>query len=535
MSTTAPWWRGAVVYQVYIRSFCDANGDGQGDFAGLLSKLDYIQALGVDAIWLSPIHPSPNRDWGYDVADYDGVHPDYGTLDDFQALLAAAHARGLKIVLDEVLCHTSDEHAWFRDSLDAAGDKRDWFVWAPPKDDGTVPNNWLAVFGGPAWAYRPERRQYYHHKFLRQQPKLNWTNAAAKRAALDVLSLWLERGVDGFRLDVANAYLHDATLADNPPIPPAERNALDWSHAANMQRHFHDSNLFENRAELADIRRTVEQFADRFVFGEFSEEFERSGAYLPPDMGLHAGYTFGLLVASKLSPAYVRRYFDDLAKHAAHWPCISFSNHDVIRTVSRFGGAPQGDPALAKLLFALLCSLRGTTLIYQGEELGLPEVDLRRDQLRDPVGDLYYPVAKGRDGCRTPMPWDAAAKNLGFSSGVPWLPMGETHRALAVSEQAGNADSPLEFARHFLAGRRASGALRLGDIAFVEADKPVLAFVRSHATERVLCVFNMGREDVVFRHPAVVTGRVLGLGCGNSMDRGDALHLGPLAARFTAF
>ncbi|MEI9992924.1 MAG: alpha-amylase family glycosyl hydrolase [Rhizomicrobium sp.] len=530
---TAPWWRGAVVYQVYIRSFCDGNGDGHGDFAGLMSKLDYIAGLGVDAIWLSPIHPSPNRDWGYDVSDYDGVHPDYGTLADFAALLKAAHDRGLKIILDEVLCHTSDEHAWFQASLDAAGAKKDWYVWADPKDDGTVPNNWLAVFGGPAWAYRPERRQYYHHKFLRQQPKLSWTNPGAKRAALDVLALWLKRGVDGFRLDVANAYLHDPTLADNPPVPPAGRTAYNWSHAANMQHHRHDSNLFENRAELDIIRRTVDAFDDRFVFGEFSEEFERSGAYLPPEEGLHAGYTFGLLIASKLSPNYFRRYFEDLARFPRHWPCVSLSNHDVTRTVSRFGGGPDGDPALAKLLFALLCSLRGTTLIYQGEELGLPEVDLRRDQLKDPVGDLYYPIAKGRDGCRTPMPWEAGARNLGFSSGTPWLPMGPAHRALAVSEQTGNADSPLEFARHFLKGRRASRALRLGEIAFLDADKPVLAFTRDYEDERMLCVFNLSREDTAFTHPLLARGSVVGLGCGNSSDSGRTLNLGPLAARFS--
>ena len=531
---TAPWWRGAVIYQVYIRSFCDANGDGHGDFAGLMSKLDYIQSLGVDAIWLSPIHPSPNRDWGYDVSDYDGVHPDYGSLADFEALLKAAHGRGLKIILDEVLCHTSDEHAWFQASLDGASSKRDWYVWADPKDDGTVPNNWLAVFGGPGWAYRPERRQYYHHKFLRQQPKLNWTQPAAKRAALEVLELWLKRGVDGFRLDVANAYLHDAALTDNPPVPPAQRTAYNWSHAANMQHHLHDSNLIENRAELKIIRRTVEKFDDRFVFGEFSEEFERSGAYLPPEEGLHAGYTFGLLIASKLSPTYFRKYFEDLARFPRHWPCVSLSNHDVTRTVTRFGGGPQGDPALAKLLFALLCSLRGTTLIYQGEELGLPEVDLNRDQLKDPVGDLYFPIAKGRDGCRTPMPWEADAKNLGFSNGTPWLPMGPAHKALAVSEQVGNADSPLEFARHFLAGRKASAALRLGDLAFLDAEKPVLAFIRTRGDERMLCVFNLSREDAAFTHPLVAQGRVQGLGCGNSMDRGDTLHLGPLASRFAA-
>lgn len=528
----APWWRGAVIYQVYIRSFCDSNGDGYGDFAGLLSKLDYIQKLGVDAVWLSPIHPSPNRDWGYDVSDHEGVHPDYGTLQDFATLLEGAHARGIRVVLDEVLCHTSDEHAWFRASMDGSDAKKDWYVWADPRDDGTVPNNWLSVFGGPAWAYQPARRQYYHHKFLRQQPKLNWTNPAARSAALGVLKLWLERGADGFRLDVANAYLHDVTLADNPAIPARERTLVHWSHAANMQQHLHDSNLFENRNELDIIRRTVETFEDRFVFGEFSEEFERSGAYLGPDQGLHAGYTFALLVASRLAPNYFRKHFEALAQHPGHWPCIAFSNHDVPRTVSRFGAPPEGNADLAKLMFALLCTLRGTALIYQGEELGLPEVDLRRDELRDPVGDLYYPVAKGRDGCRTPMPWDSAAPNLGFSSGKPWLPVGATHAPLAVSLQESDPDSTLNFARRVLSFRRQSATLRLGDIAFLDAEKPVLAFTRSYESERLLCVFNMGSSESTFRHPDIELARVLEIGCGSADFREQMFVLGPFAARF---
>src|SRR4051812_6150476 len=361
-SETAPWWRGAVVYQVYVRSFCDGNGDGQGDFAGLISKLGYIAALGVDAVWLSPIHPSPNRDWGYDVSDYDGVHPDYGTLTDFAALIAAAHAQGLKIILDEVLAHTSDEHAWFAASRDGDADKRDWYVWADPKTDGTVPNNWLSVFGGPAWSYQPARRQYYHHKFLRQQPKLSWVHPDAREAALKVLDLWLERGVDGFRLDVANAFLHDETLTENPGIPPAERGPEEWSAAANMQRHLNDSNLAENKPLLDVVRMRVESFnsahgpaspvraehaggggarstlssvrraegEERFVFGEFSEEFERSGCYLPSDKGLHAGYNFALLLAK--DAAAIKAHLQTLAGYPDHWPCIAFSNHDVIRT-----------------------------------------------------------------------------------------------------------------------------------------------------------------------------------------------------------
>ncbi|MDE2161854.1 MAG: alpha glucosidase [Alphaproteobacteria bacterium] len=525
------WWRGAVVYQVYIRSFCDSNGDGQGDFAGLIGKLDYIAGLGVDAIWLSPIHPSPNRDWGYDVSDYQDVHPDYGTLADFDALLKAAHARGLKILIDEVLCHTSDEHTWFADSR-SKGAKSDWYVWADPKADGTAPNNWLSAFGGPAWSYQPGRRQHYHHKFLRQQPKLNWHNEDAKSAALGVLDFWLKRGADGFRLDVANAYVHDKTLADNEAVPFGERTPAVWADAANLQHHFHDSNLPENIACLDEIRRTVERHADRFVFGEFSEGFERSGAYAAPDEGLHAGYTFFMLRAHELGAKFIKDNFAELARHPRHWPCVSFCNHDIVRTVTRFGGGPDGDPALAKLMLALLLSIKGTVLMYQGEELGLPEVDLRRDQLKDPVGDLYYPLFKGRDGCRTPMPWDAEAPNLGFTSGTPWLPPGPSHRALAVSKQNADTGSVLHFAKRFLAQRKDSAALRLGEMVFGDAPDPVLSFQRISGEDRVLCIFNMSREQVVFRDKAISNAVPVDWGCGGAKISGDELALAPLSAWF---
>ena len=515
---TRPWWKGAVIYRVYVRSFCDGNGDGQGDFAGLISKLDYIASLGVDAIWLSPIHPSPNRDWGYDVSDYDGVHPDYGTLADFGALVAAAHARGLKVLLDEVLAHTSDEHAWFAASRDGDIEKRDWYVWADPNDDGTVPNNWLSVFGGPAWAYQPARRQYYHHKFLRQQPKLSWTNAQAREAALQVLDLWLARGVDGFRLDVANAYLHDQGLADNPPIPPAQRGSMEWSAAANMQRHLHDSNLAENGALLDLIRRRVDAFDSRFVFGEFSEEFERSGCYLPADKGLHAGYNFALLLAAD-APAVIA-HLKTLAHYPDHWPCIAFSNHDVTRTVSRFGDGS------AKVMLALLFSLRGTILLYQGEELGLPDVDLTRDQLRDPVGDLYYPLFKGRDGCRTPMPWDGGKPNLGFTAGTPWLPLGPAHAALSVAEQERDARSPLNFARTMLKARRHYPELVHGGLELLDAPEPLVSFRR----DDMICVFNLTKDPQVWS--AVPAARPLGFGTGEASLRDGALQLGASSAWF---
>lgn len=521
----APWYQGASVYQVYIRSFCDSNGDGQGDLPGLTSRLDYIAGLGVDAIWLSPMHPSPNRDWGYDVSDYEGVQPDYGTLADFQALLQGAHARGLKVILDEVLAHTSDEHAWFAASRDGDAGKRDWYVWADPKEDGTVPNNWLSVFGGPAWSYQPARRQYYHHKFLRQQPKLNWQNDDAREAALRVLDTWLERGVDGFRLDVANAFFHDATLTDNPPVPHGARDAYAWSAAANLQRHLNDSNREENRALLDIVRLRVERHDDRFVFGEFSEEFERSGCYLPPDKGLHAGYNFALLHAT--DAAAIRAHLETLAAHPDHWPCISFSNHDVIRTVTRFGD----EPGTAKLYLALLLALRGTVLMYQGEELGLTEVTLRRDQLRDPVGDLYYPLFKGRDGCRTPMPWDASS-SLGFTSGTPWLPLGPDHAPLAVAEQAGDPDSNLSFARAMLARRRGSNALRLGTQTLLDAPLPVIAFLREQGEEKLLCVFNLGTEPHRFVGAQLAKAEPLDWGCGHATFSPYGLTLGPRSAWF---
>ncbi|MGH6828847.1 MAG: alpha-amylase family glycosyl hydrolase, partial [Rhizomicrobium sp.] len=462
--------------------------------------------------------PSPNRDWGYDVCDYETVHPDYGTLADFRTLLDAAHARGLKVLLDEVLAHTSDEHPWFQASRDGDAARRDWYVWAPPKDDGTVPNNWLSVFGGPAWAYQPARRQYYHHKFLRQQPKLNWVEEGARQAALAVLDLWLERGVDGFRLDVANAFLHDPSLAANPGIPVDSRGFIEWSAAANMQHHLHDSNLAENRAVLNVIRRRVEKFEDRFVFGEFSEEFERAGCYLAPEEGLHSGYNFALLTAATAED--VRRHLETLAGHPDHWPAVAFSNHDVVRSASRFG---EGS---AKAILALLLALRGTVLLYQGEELGLTEADLARHQLRDPVGDLYYPLFKGRDGCRTPMPWDASLPNLGFSSGTPWLPLGEGHAGLAVAGQERDCRSTLAFARAMLKARRGHASLRHGPLDLLDAPLPLLAFRR----DDILCVFNLGRQTMGW--DGARKAAPLDFGTESVTFAHGRLTLGPLSAWF---
>ncbi len=490
----APWWRGAVVYHVYVRSFFDSDSDGHGDLVGVMEKLDYIKSLGVDAIWLSPIHPSPNRDWGYDVSDYFGIQSDFGSFREFEALLDAAHKMGLKIILDEVLAHTSDEHEWFVNAL-AGGDKIDWYVWADPAPDGTAPNNWLSAFGGPAWSYHPARRRHYHHKYLRHQPKLNWRNPDCRAALLEVVDFWLDKGVDGFRLDVANAYFHDEMLTDNPEIPAGRRTPYHWSAATNLQEHLHDSNLEDNVIALDAVRRVVDWRGDRFVFGEFYEDARRSGGYAPPNVGLHAGYSFPLLIADRLDPDIVRAHYADLADHPEHWPCISFSNHDVIRAATRFGG-PDAPPEVARLMLALLFCLRGTTLLYQGEELGLPEADLTRDQLKDPVGDVYWPTNKGRDGCRIPMPWNSKA-NYGFTTAdEPWLPAAPEYAGLTVEKQQADPGSTLQLARRLIALRRGCAPIRLGGIKFRRTRKTVLALERDHEGEKVLCAFNMSPKAV---------------------------------------
>ena len=478
--TQLPWWRGAVVYQVYIRSFFDSDGDGQGDLPGVEAKLDYIKSLGVDAIWLSPIHPSPNLDWGYDIADYDGVQHDYGARADFEFLLNAAHHRGIRVLLDEVLAHTSDQHPWFADSV-ARGDSADWYVWADEAPGGGPPNNWLSSFGGPAWTWSEVRGQYYHHKFMPQQPKLNWLNPDARKAALGVLDHWLGEGVDGFRLDVAGALAHDPALADNETAPDG------------TQIHRHDANRPENLALLDEVRRRVERHGSgRFVLGEFFEEPDLAGGFAAPDKGVHSAYTFPLLLSDALGPAFVRDHFEGvLAAHPDHWPSVAFSNHDVKRAPTRFGG-PDAPPALARMLLALLLCLRGTVLLYQGEELGLPQADVPADKRRDPIRAVNR-MDVGRDGARTPMPWEEGP-NLGFSTGEPWLPPAPEHADLTAYAQAGDPASTLTLARRLIALRRISTPLRLGAIRFIDAPGPVLMFEREHLGERVLCQFNMGPD-----------------------------------------
>ncbi|GMV28171.1 MAG: alpha-glucosidase AglA [Rhodanobacteraceae bacterium] len=494
-----PWWRGAVIYQVYPRSFQDADGDGVGDLPGLLTRLDYIASLGVDAIWISPFFKSPMHDFGYDIADYRDVDPLFGTLADFDAVLARAHALGLKVMIDQVLSHTSIEHAWFLQSRESRdNDKADWYVWADARADGTPPNNWLSIFGGGAWQWEPRRRQYYLHNFLTTQPDLNFHHPEVQQAALDNVAFWLARGVDGLRLDAINFCFHDRQLRDNPAKPPEQRVGRGFS-ADNpyaYQFHYYNNTQPENLAFLERLRALMDRFPGVVSLGEISAEdsLATTAEYTRPGR-LHMGYSFELLTEDG-SPAYIRRTVERLeAQMHEGWPCWAVSNHDVQRVVTRWGGATPV-PDLPIQLLMLVCCLRGSVCLFQGEELGLPEAELPFDAIRDPYGIAFWPDFKGRDGCRTPMPWDDST-HAGFSRSTPWLPVAAAHAGLDVARQERDPASTLQRLRRFLHWRRDQPALIDGTIRFVDAPEPALVFERACASQRVVLSFNLGDEPLV--------------------------------------
>ncbi|HEX4510257.1 MAG TPA: alpha-glucosidase, partial [Burkholderiaceae bacterium] len=492
------WWRGGVIYQIYPRSFADSNADGIGDLPGIMGHLDHVARLGADAVWISPFFKSPQKDFGYDVSDYRDVDPMFGSLADFDALVARAHALGLKVMIDQVLSHTSDLHAWFTESrASRTNPKADWYVWAEAKDDGTPPNNWLSVFGGPAWQWDTRRGQYYLHNFLVGQPDLNFHNPAVQTALLDMMRFWLERGVDGFRLDAINFCYHDALLRDNPgrgrplhdePTQPAA-NPYAW------QVHAYDKSQPQALGFLQRVRSLADEYPDTTVVGEIGDEagVDMVALYTGGGDKLHMAYCFDLLspdcTAEHLHGVLAR--FERVAGDG--WPCWALSNHDVTRLATRWGGAAPA-PALLRLAVALQSSLRGTSCIYQGDELGLTEADVPFEALQDPYGITMWPEIKGRDGCRTPMPWSSVGADLGFGSGTarPWLPLAPEHRLLAVDRQEADPTSLLHHYRRMLAWRRTQPALLHGSIDLWPVHAQVLAYVREHAGERVLCAFNLG-------------------------------------------
>jgi len=493
-----PWWRGAVIYQIYPRSYQDTNGDGVGDLPGIIQRLEYVASLGVDAIWISPFFKSPMADFGYDIADYRDVDPLFGTLSDFDRLLDKAHALGLKVIIDQVFSHTSTEHAWFQESRqNRYNSKADWYVWADAREDGTPPNNWLSIFGGSAWQWEPRRQQYYLHHFLDTQPDLNFHQLDVQQATLEYVKFWLDRGVDGFRLDSINFCFHDANLRDNPARPLEERTGRGFSpdNPYAFQQHCYNNTQPENLQFLECLRTLLEQYPGTVTIGEISSDdsLATMAEYIAPGR-LHMSYNFELL-ADEFSAGWIRGTVERLEQVSKDgWPCWAFSNHDVQRAVTRWGGIPA-QPAMAKMLVALLGALRGSVCVYQGEELGLGEADLPLHALHDPYGITFWPNFKGRDGCRTPMPWDNSAQ-AGFTAGTPWLPIPAEHFELAVQRQEMVADSVLNAWRAFLSWRKSQPALMAGDIQFIDAPEPVLMFIRSTPSQTLLCAFNLSPQTV---------------------------------------
>ncbi|MCB1650920.1 MAG: alpha glucosidase [Alphaproteobacteria bacterium] len=510
MTNTLNWWKGAVFYQIYPRSFFDSNGDGIGDLPGITQRLEHIAALGVEGVWICPFFTSPMKDFGYDVADYRAVDPLFGTLEDFRNLLGKAHDLGLRVIIDLVLSHTSDQHPWFTD-------KPEYYVWADAKPDlfgeRVPPNNWVSVFGGSAWEWDEARGQYYLHNFLKEQPDLNFHNPDVQDEMLGVVRYWLEFGVDGFRLDVANFYFHDAELRDNPPRDAALGSATQFEgdDPYSAQAHIYDKSRPENLAFLRRLRGLMDEYPGTFTLGELGDDdfFARAAEYTGDGL-LNTVYSPQLASGQHkdLTADMIRTPFEDLAEYPdGGWPSWAFSNHDVVRAASRWHADGDGfshDPRCSKMLIALLGALRGSVFLYQGEELGLPEAKLAYEDLQDPWGKHLWPRWQGRDGCRTPLPWDGAQPYGGFSSGKPWLPMAQTHLPLSVAVQEDDKHSTLHFTRRYLKWRHGQAALRLGDLVFHDTDDVhVLHFTRRYKNEAIACVFNLGNTAQVFAGQAL--------------------------------
>ena len=501
---TNDWWRGGVIYQIYPRSFQDSNGDGIGDLKGITRRLDYVASLGVDAIWISPFFTSPMKDFGYDVSDYRDVDPMFGRLADFDALLAKAHALGLKVMIDLVLSHTSDEHPWFQESRASRDNpKADWYVWADPKEDGTPPNNWLSIFGGPAWQWDARRQQYYLHNFLVAQPDLNFHNEEVQVALLDVARFWLDRGVDGFRLDTINFYFHDKELRSNPGLPFEMRNdsIAPQVNPYNHQEHLYSKNQPENLAFLERLRKLTDAYDARACLGEVGDAqrgLEILGEYTRGEGRMHMCYAFEFLESRRATADWIAETFTRLNAAAPDgWACWAFSNHDVRRHASRWD---LSDAAIRAYVMLMMC-LRGSACIYQGEELGLHEADVPFEALQDPYGIEFWPEFKGRDGCRTPMVWEAQSEFAGFSEADPWLPVSAAQAEWSVDRLEDDPGSLLHHYRRAVALRGDHPALAQGAQDGMTADGDVLTFTRREGDEEIFCAFNLGETAVHMSMP----------------------------------
>lgn len=529
MNQDKDWWRGAVIYQIYPRSFQDSNGDGIGDLAGIADRLPHIAALGADAIWISPFFTSPMKDFGYDVSDYCDVDPMFGALADFDTVVRRSHQLGLKVMIDLVLSHTSDEHPWFKESRrNRSNSRANWYVWADPQPDGTPPNNWLSVFGGSAWQWDARREQYYLHNFLTSQPDLNLHEPAVQEALLDVERFWLKRGVDGFRLDTINFYFADKYLRDNPSLPKELRNdsIAPGVNPYNHQLHLFSKNQPENLEFLKKFRAELEPYGAAAVgeVGDAQRGLEIMAEYTSGGDKVQMCYPFELLQPKRATAAVVEDTFARLAKAAPDaWPCWSYSNHDTVRHITRWGLSNEA----AKLYATMLMCLRGSVCLYQGEELGLPEADLAFEDLQDPYGIQFWPEFKGRDGCRTPMVWDADNRMGGFTQAAKsWLPLGAGHLALAVGSQLQDHGSMLAHYRRAVALRRAHPVLRGGDMIGLAASGNVVSFLREAGDETMFCAFNLGGEAAELSLPAG-RWRAIGADLGAAALSGEIITLDP--------
>lgn len=503
-----------IIYQVYPRSFYDSNNDGIGDLAGIEARLPYIKSLGVDTIWISPFFKSPMKDFGYDVSDYRDVDPIFGTMADFKSLLRRAKSLGLGIMVDMVISHTSEEHQWFRQSRQRENGKDDWYLWADPKPDGSPPNNWVSVFGGSAWRWDAERRQYYFHSFYSSQPDLNMHNPAVQAAVLSEMEYWLDLGVSGFRFDAVNHLFQDKLLRSNPP----REDSSAALHPYGFQVHMYDQGRPETLAFLEKVRKLLDAYGARSlaeVGG--TDPLALMAQYTQPGR-LHSAYSFALMRPEN-SAAYVKDVIARL-EHSIRAPgkaCYAMSNHDKPRVASRWANGRDMEQT-AKQMLALLLAMRGDICLYQGEELGLPQAEVPFERLQDTFGKTFWPKFKGRDGCRTPMPWNDQTHG-GFSQSEPWLPVDDVHLAMNVDAQEASADSTLHFARQLIALRKARPELSEGNITLLDAPEGMLAFSRKHEERTLVCAFNMDTmekhmptssttEIVLARHADLQDGRL---------------------------
>ncbi len=474
------WWRDGVIYQIYPRSFADSNGDGIGDLPGITSRLDYLANLGIDAIWLSPFYPSPQADFGYDVSDYKNVDPLFGTLADFDTLVAEAHQRGIRVVVDLVLNHTSDQHPWFIESRSSRENpKRDWYLWR------SKPNNWQSIFGGGGWEWDEKTGEYYFHMFLKQQPDVNWRNPAVRREMLDVFRFWAERGVDGFRLDVFNAYFKDERFRNNPR--KLGLRGFDRIH------HIYDIDQPEMYPLLNEIRALLDSYPERYAVGEtFMASPEKAASYCGPDK-LHAAFNFDFLFRKFSAADFsegIRKWTQAIGENA--WPNYVLSNHDQPRSATRY--AKSEDDSRAKVVLGMLLTLRGTPFLYYGEEIGMRDTSLKRDEIQDPPGKYYWPFYKGRDGCRSPMQWNDSPF-AGFSTVKPWLPVHPNYIRRNAAAQQNDPNSLFNFVKKLLALRKQYPALQRGDFRFLlPANGGVLAYERNLEKQRILVYINFANK-----------------------------------------